>query len=139
MKEQLSLSGKPVVVLYDGWCSFCIKSINFLRRIDCFNRIDFVSFRNENITEMYKLDIEMLEKRMHSIKISNNKIENGFNSIIRICRNIPFLWAIVPFLYFISFLRIGHHAYDWVASRRTIFPTGGCDESNCEIPINKKR
>ncbi|MEW9502417.1 DCC1-like thiol-disulfide oxidoreductase family protein [Jeotgalibacillus marinus] len=129
---------RPIVVLYDGWCPFCMKSIKRFQRLDWFNRMEFLSFRDKKVLEHYQLDIELLEKRMHSLQRSTQKIEDGIDSINRICKNTPLLWVVVPCLSISSTLGVGAKVYDWIASRRTIFPTGGCDESSCEIPVKKR-
>ncbi|WP_121606025.1 DCC1-like thiol-disulfide oxidoreductase family protein [Virgibacillus sp. Bac332] len=128
---------KTVIVLYDGWCPFCIKSINKFRKLDWLKRIEFQSFRESSTSLPLGVDISMLERRMYSIILPTNKLENGINSINRICKNIPFLWFFVPLLSLSSKIGMGQKVYDWIANRRTIFPTGSCNEKTCEIPIKK--
>ncbi|WP_432357038.1 thiol-disulfide oxidoreductase DCC family protein [Sporosarcina sp. UB5] len=130
---------KPIVVFYDGWCSFCRRSINSLSKLDYFSRIQFMSFRESEIIDQYQLDINKLEKRMGSIKMSNNKLEEGIYSINRICKNIPLLWIFVPLISFASFIGLGHKAYDWIANRRIIMPTGGCNGGSCQVPVNSEK
>lgn len=125
---------KPIVVLYDGWCPFCIQSITKFKKLDWLDRIDFVSFRNDHIAANYNLEISQLEKRMHSIVININKVESGIYSINRICKNLPLLWILVPLLKISTSIGLGQKLYDWIANRRTIFPTGACNDQTCEIP-----
>lgn len=130
---------RQIVVLYDGWCAFCIQSIKSFQRLDFLKRIEFQSFRDENIVRKYKIDINALENRIHSIKKSNGVVEDGIDSINRICKNTPLLWIVVPILSIFSAIGLGQKIYDWIASKRTIFPTGGCDSDSCELPISKAR
>ncbi|MGE7921229.1 thiol-disulfide oxidoreductase DCC family protein [Viridibacillus sp. NPDC093762] len=127
---------KRIIVFYDGWCSICLKSIKSFKRFDWLNRIEFISFRNKKVIKKYNLDEKMLEKRIHSLKQSNSKykMENGIHSINRICKNSPALWIFVPFLSFAALIGLGQLIYDWIASRRTIFPTGQCEDGSCQIP-----
>lgn len=127
---------KRIIVFYDGWCSFCLKSIKNFKRFDWLNRIEFISFRDQKVIEKYKLDEKMLEKRIHSLLQSNSKykMENGIHSINRICKNSPALWIFVPFLSFATLIGLGQLIYDWIANRRTIFPTGQCEGGSCQIP-----
>lgn len=135
--SELSLSIRPIVVLYDGWCPFCTKSIKKFQQLDWFNRLEFLSFRDEKVVGFYALDREAVEQRIHSYQRSTGKMEDGIYSINRMCKNIPLLWVSVPFLSLSSRVGLGQKVYDWIASRRTIFPTGGCDEDRCKIPIKK--
>lgn len=128
----------PVVVLYDGWCPFCIKSIKRFQRLDWFNRIEFISFREPSVATVYNISISNLENRMHSVLKSTNKIEDGINSINRVCKNIPALWIFVPVISISVFLGVGQRVYDLIAKRRTIFPTGSCDAQSCAIPFEKQ-
>lgn len=126
---------KRIIVFYDGWCTICLKSVRSFKRFDLLNRIDFISFRDSKVIEYYNLNEKMLEKRIHSIKQCNSKykMENGIYSINRICKNSPVLWIFVPFLSFATFIGLGQLIYDWIARRRTIFPTSQCEKGSCHI------
>jgi predicted DCC family thiol-disulfide oxidoreductase YuxK len=129
---------RPIIVFYDGWCPFCIKSINNFQKLDLFNRIEFISFRDDSVIKEFNLDIQMLENRMHSLIKQKSKMEDGIHSINRICKNIPLLWLLVPFISCAARVGLGQKVYDYIASRRTLFPTGGCDaETGCDLPQNK--
>lgn len=129
---------RPIIVFYDGWCGFCINSIGKFKRLDTFRRIEFLSFRDEAVIRQYRLDPLSVEKRMHSMRTADSRMERGIHSINRICKNIPILWAAVPFISLIASIGMGQPLYDFIASRRTIFPTGGCDtENGCQIPQQK--
>ncbi|MFD2639142.1 thiol-disulfide oxidoreductase DCC family protein [Piscibacillus salipiscarius] len=139
-KEKLiSKSGddpvRQIVVLYDGWCPFCKESIKRFKRLDWFKRIEFLSFRDSEYVDIFNLDIQKLENRIHSIKSHSHEIEDGIYCINRICKNTPLLWLMVPFLTLASFIGLGQKTYDWIARRRTIIPTGQCDSSTCEMPL----
>ncbi|MEC1177353.1 DCC1-like thiol-disulfide oxidoreductase family protein [Metasolibacillus meyeri] len=127
-----------IIVLYDGWCPFCIKSIKKFQRFDWFNRIEFLSFREPAAVANYNIRMANLENRMHSVKRVDGKIEDGIYSINRICKNIPLLWIFVPFISVAIFLGIGQRVYDFIATRRTIFPTGSCDEQSCVMPLKNQ-
>ncbi len=128
----------PIIVLYDGWCPFCNKSIQTFKKLDWRDRVSFTSFREPGIAKQFGVEVASLEKRIHSVQRSTNTVEEGINSINRICKNVPLLWFLVPMLSFSSMIGLGQPVYDWIAKRRTIFPTGGCEEDSCEMPLSKK-
>ena len=128
-----------ILVFYDGWCPFCRKSVRRFQSFDWFNRIDFKSFRHPDVAQEFNLDTDQLEKRMLTIKISNRKQEEGIDSINRICKNIPIFWIVVPLLTCFSKIGLGQRVYDWISNRRTILPTGSCNEDTCNYSHGVKR
>ncbi|SDY46153.1 DCC1-like thiol-disulfide oxidoreductase family protein [Thermoactinomyces sp. DSM 45892] len=132
-------SFKTVLVFYDGWCPFCISSIERFKKWDTLKRLEFVSFRDGTVTQDYGLDITKLEVRIHSLDVCYDRLEDGIDTIIKISRNIPLLWVLVPFLYLSVKLGFGNKVYDWIASRRTIIPAGNCNDKECLLPTVVKK
>jgi len=120
-----------VVVLYDGWCPLCIKSVARLKKFDFFNLIEFLSFRNPEILKQYNIEIRILEKRMHSF--NKGKVSQGIDAFIQIIQRMPLLWIILPFMYTAKILGFGQCLYDYIASRRKIIPVGQCNSNTCDI------
>jgi len=131
-KEDMLVKSKKVIVLYDGWCPLCIKSVNNLKRFDLFNSIEFLSFRDSKILKKYNTDIQTLEKRMHSFN-SKGKANQGIDAFIQIIQRMPLLWILLPFLYIAKILGFGQHLYDYIASKRKIIPVGQCNDKECNI------
>jgi predicted DCC family thiol-disulfide oxidoreductase YuxK len=126
-----SFQAFKVVVFYDGWCPFCIKSVHRLKRMDYFGLIKYVSFRKEGVIKKYNLDLEKLEKRMHSKKL-NGSVKEGIFAFIQISKRLPPLWPMVPVLYLGQLMGVGQKVYDYIASNRSIVPSGKCD-NECSI------
>ncbi|PTM56496.1 DCC1-like thiol-disulfide oxidoreductase family protein [Desmospora activa] len=135
MKHGSSENNRPsamsITVFYDGWCRFCTKSVTTASRLDWFGWIRFVSFREPGIIQQWNLDPEKVEKRLHSTA-DGIHFREGIDGIIHMVGRLPLLWPTLPFLQLAKILGLGQRLYDWIASRRTIIPTGGCDE-HCEI------
>lgn len=136
-QKTINESESLVLILYDGWCPFCTKSIKRFQSLDWLKRLEFVSFRESGVAKKYGISMEDLENRMHSILKRNGKVEAGIYSINRVCKSIPLLWLFVPFINISIFLGIGQKVYDMIAKRRTIFPTGSCDV-DCLLPLEKQ-
>ncbi|MFC4077621.1 DCC1-like thiol-disulfide oxidoreductase family protein [Salinithrix halophila] len=120
-----------ITVYYDGWCPFCTQSVTTARRLDWFDMIRFVSFREPGVTEQYGLDPERLKKRLHSTN-DGRHFREGIDGIIQMVQRLPLMWPILPVLLLSRWLGLGQRVYDWIASRRTIIPAGGCDD-HCSI------
>lgn len=125
-----------VTVFYDGWCPFCTQSVNTARRLDWLRLLKFVSFREPGVPERFGLDPDRLEQRLHSTG-DGKTFHEGIDGILQMVTRLPLLWPAVPFLFLSRWLGFGQRVYDWIAARRTILPTGGCDE-HCSIEDPKK-
>lgn len=127
---------KRLIVFYDGWCHFCIKAMENIKRIDHLNLIQFESFRDADVVKKYQLNTEQAEKRMLSKKNNREVVYEGFDSFLLISLRVPVLWLLLPFLFLAKILGIGQIAYDFIAKRRQISVTGHCDH-RCSIKKNK--
>ncbi|MGW8956280.1 DCC1-like thiol-disulfide oxidoreductase family protein [Paenibacillus sp. NPDC055715] len=124
---------KQILVFYDGWCPVCTSIKDNLHKMDYFRMLRLVSFRNSSLVQKYKLDVNELEKRMHSFSVNgSSKIQRGIDSIAQICTRIPLLWWTVPFIIVFKKMGIGGYLYDFIASKRKVIPVGNCDEL-CEL------
>lgn len=127
------LNNYRMIVFYDGWCPLCQKSKNQITKMDFFDLILFKSFRESHIREEYKLDIEEVSTRMHSV--SNNKdLVSGISAFIDISKRIIIMWPLLPLLVISKYIGIGNFIYDLVASNRKIIPVNQCNDLSCEIP-----
>ena len=132
-----AMQSYKMIVFYDGWCPFCIKSVQRLKRMDFYGLIKFKSFRESGVIEDYQLDLRKLEKRMHSTDLKG-EIKEGIFSFIQISKRLLPLWPFLPLLYLGLFMGIGQKVYDSIASSRSIIPSGKCDEE-CFIDFKTKK
>lgn len=122
--------GYKIVVLYDGWCPFCIKTVSLLKRIDFFNNVSYQSFREKNIVENYGVHLNRLEARMHAFNHTNQVFE-GIDAFILISKKVPLLFPLLPILIVSKKLGLGQKTYDFIAGKR-VLKLNNC-ENNCEI------
>lgn len=128
------LQSQRVIIFYDGWCPMCQHIQLSLKRIDYFRLLTCVSFRMPQVMERYNLDPEEVEKRMHSVLLSDgNTKQKGMDSVIQVCKRLLPFWMFVPFLILSNKLGIGGFLYDYIASRRQIVPAAHCNENACHI------
>ena len=125
-----------MIVFYDGWCPLCRASVASALKLDWFSLIRFVSFREPGIIEQYGLDADKVERRMHSTA-DGRRFAEGIDAVIQMASRLLPLWPAVPFLLLARWLGIGQRAYDFIAARRTIIPTGGCDK-HCSLEEGKR-
>ncbi|MEJ8548114.1 DCC1-like thiol-disulfide oxidoreductase family protein [Brevibacillus borstelensis] len=127
------LRSQRVIVFFDGWCPMCQASVRTLKALDWFGLLRYASFREQSVCEAYGLDPQKAEQRMHSKRIGDTDLHGGIHAFIQISKRIVPMWLISPLLCLANRLGIGQKVYDFIAARRTIMPTGGCDDS-CYLP-----
>ncbi|WP_224749742.1 thiol-disulfide oxidoreductase DCC family protein [Polycladospora coralii] len=127
------------MIFYDSFCPLCSKSMGVLEKIDRRHKFQFESIRDSMILEQYNINKEEAEKRMHTLQLKDRKMETGISSILRIIKQIPLFWVLVPFIQLSIWAGAGPIIYDWLAQRRTILPIGGCKGDSCSIPKQKSR
>ncbi|MBE5107217.1 DUF393 domain-containing protein [Bacillus thuringiensis] len=98
--------------------------MTYQTEMDIFNLITFTSFRNYTDTKKeFGVPLNLLEQRMHSKKLNEQKYVAGIDSIIQICKRTPLLWVFLIVLYLGKFSGVGQLVYDFIAKRRlTTFP-----------------
>ena len=114
-----------LVVLYDGWCPSCTRSVRWLRALDLFALVDYVSFRAPGVVEPWGLSSDRAARRIQSIG-SGGRVAEGVDAMIRIFARSPVLAPLLPVLLACR-LVAGQRAYDALAARRLVIVPGACD------------
>jgi len=121
---------QKVVVLWDGDCSFCWKSIQIAKKLDWFNRFIVVSSHdvktNQALLEGWDGDIE---KGLFAKGVESNKSYVGFDGFRRMTWAMPIFWIILPLLYIPFVPTVGRWIYGWIADNRYRF---GCNSKGCQ-------
>ena len=111
---------KKPIVLYDGNCALCRKTIKTLAFLDVFQRLMFINVLSpgaKDIIQNLNFNLEDLLYDMHIVE--GNKSWKGYKAYQRISFRIPILWILVPFLYFPPVKYVGERIYRRVADSRT--------------------
>jgi predicted DCC family thiol-disulfide oxidoreductase YuxK len=131
------------LVLYDGRCVFCTRSVHQLRKFDGKNRLAFVSIHDPLVAERFPdLSLEQLMEQMYVIPHSNPHQRYGGAAAIRyLSRRLPKLWLLAPLLHIPFSMPLWQYLYRQVARRRYRLAkhSGECDESGtCELHFEQK-
>ncbi len=129
---------KQGIVLYDGDCPLCQKSVSILKKLDWFHRLQFRDARDiEHLPESnVTLNQERMLEEMHLLTPDRNKTHVGFRAFRWIAGRLPLLCLIYPFLFVPGVPFIGQKVYLWVARNR--FGLVPCKDGVCTIPPRKK-
>jgi len=122
------------MVLYDGGCELCKRSVALIQQFDWLHRLTFADARDPaNVPS--GVEPSRLMAEMHSVS-SDGSIAHGFTAFRRIARELPALWLIYPLLFVPGVPAIGQKLYLWVARNRYhLIP---CHDGACAVPLKKQ-
>lgn len=131
------MATEKAVVLYDGQCPLCQRSVAWLRRLDWLKKLEFRDARmTANLPACaVPLDPKRLLDEMHVVPPGGATAYAGFRAFRYIAGRLPLLWVTVPFWYVPGVPTIGQRVYLWVAkSRYQLVP---CNHGECQVPLRK--
>jgi predicted DCC family thiol-disulfide oxidoreductase YuxK len=126
------------LVLYDGQCAFCRKSVSILKRLDWGHHLTFQDCRDASKLPATEppLQPDRLIEEMHLVTPDHKGVYAGFRAFRWIAARLPMTWALVPLMYLPGIPQLGQKIYLWVAKNR--FKLVPCHDGVCQIPLKKK-
>lgn len=121
------------IVIYDGDCAFCQRSIALLRRLDWQNRLAYHNAREFESLPPTTVSLEpsRLLEEMHVLTPDRTQAPSGFRAIRWLAWRIPALWLFAPILYCPGIPRLGQKFYLWIARNR--FDLVPCAHGACAV------
>ena len=128
-----SLDSNRAILLFDGQCAFCQRSVALLRRLDWLGRIECLDARSpENVPLLDPpLSPQRLMEEMHLVTRDRRRAHAGFRAFRWLAWRLPLTWPVAPFLYIPGVLPLGQRLYLWVARHR--FQLIPCSHGGCRI------
>lgn len=125
--------GKSAILLYDGDCPLCQRSVAILQKLDWFKKIHY---QNARLVDQIPptnppLDPQRLLEEMHLVPRAGRPIYHGFGAFRWLAWRMPMLWIVAPFLYLPGVPWLGNKVYLWIARHR--FKLVPCQENACTI------
>lgn len=125
------------VVLYDGQCPLCRRTVAILQKLDWFGRLAFENCRDESRwpPSGERLEMSRLLQEMHVVTPGRERAHSGYAAFRWMAWRIPAAWMLAPFLYIPGVPWIGNKVYLWVAKRRmNLVP---CHDGVCQLPTRR--
>lgn len=125
------------IVLFDGDCPFCRRSVSILKRLDWLGRLHFQSARDaEHLPPSeVSLDPKRLLDEMHVLTPDRRRAFAGYSAFRWIAWRLPLTIPLAPFLYVPGVPWVGNRVYLWIArNRMDLVP---CRDGAC--PVHLKR
>ena len=110
---------KRPVLLYDGRCQFCRRSVNQLSIMDLFNTLKMEDLHHYSDPKSLHPDLtyQKAMSQLHLIE-PDGTLYGGFRIFQRICFPLPMLWPLIFLFYFPGMGGIGPLLYRFVAKNR---------------------
>ena len=121
------------LVLYDGHCALCQKSVGLLKGLDWFGAIGYVDVRDPRQLQSVHLPVarERLLEEMHLLPPEGGAVYHGFEAFRWMAWRLPAVWFLLPLLYLPGMATLGQRAYLWVARHR--FRLVPCHGGVCKL------
>lgn len=121
------------VVLYDGQCALCQKSVALLRRLDWLHRLRYADARDPANLPVGGPAVALAQflEEMHLFAPAEHRFYHGFTAFRWMTWRLPALWPLAPFLYLPGMKVLGQRAYLWVARHR--FQLVPCHGGVCRL------
>jgi predicted DCC family thiol-disulfide oxidoreductase YuxK len=120
----------PLVVLFDGGCPVCRRTVRTLRRIDWLDRLRFADATAEEIRHRIAPGLTEAEvmQQMYVVERGGRQFA-GYDAQIRIAREVPLLWPLFLVGRLPGIRQIGAAVYRRIAARRR--REGVCSDELC--------
>jgi predicted DCC family thiol-disulfide oxidoreductase YuxK len=126
-------SGRALL-LYDGHCAFCCKSVALVRRLDWLDELGYVDVRDPEQMQRCHVAVapERLLEEMHLLTPDGSRVYHGFGALRWMAWRLPALWFLAPLMYLPGAASVGQRAYLWIARHR--FQLVPCHGGVCTLP-----
>ncbi|MFL5243623.1 MAG: thiol-disulfide oxidoreductase DCC family protein [Gemmataceae bacterium] len=125
--------GSQAIVLFDGQCPLCLKSVAALRRLDWLHRLHPQNARDLATLPRREppLEPDRLLQEMHLLTPDGREIYHGFEAFRWMAWRLPLLWPLAPLLYLPGMKAFGQRVYLWIARNR--FRLVPCHGGVCRV------
>ncbi|MGH7621038.1 MAG: DCC1-like thiol-disulfide oxidoreductase family protein, partial [Gemmatimonadaceae bacterium] len=112
--------GRAWTLVYDGYCPLCIRTMAQLDELDGARKLRYVDLERDTTRARELLPGASLSdmRREMALVTPSGAMFRGFFAFRELSRQLPLLWALVPFMYVPGASWVGTRVYAWVAANR---------------------
>ena len=118
-----------MVVLFDGGCPMCRRTIRRLHRLDWLHRLTFADGTDPARRERFAPGLTDAQIMREMWVIEPERRSGGYDALLRIARVLPLLWVLFLVGSLPGVRQLGRAVYGAVAVRRT--RSGCCTDDFC--------
>jgi predicted DCC family thiol-disulfide oxidoreductase YuxK len=119
---------KQPLILFDGYCHLCSKSVMFIIKSDKKKVFSFIPLQTEDALKIEGLPIQNNNHPDSLILVENNKVYQKSGAALRIARHLKYPWnlfygliIVPPFIRDCIYMFISGNRYRWFGKRETCF------------------
>ena len=127
-----------LVVLFDGGCPMCRRTVRTLRAIDWLGRLQFVDATSAADRERIAPGLSEAEVlvEMYVVDAAGRR-DAGYEGYLKIARVVPLMWPMALVGPLPGIRQLGHVIYRWVAANR--IRRGRCTDEVCAPATHARR
>ena len=127
-----------LVVLFDGGCPICRRTVRTLRRLDWFGRLRFADATSPQNREEVAPGLTEAEvmQQMYVVD-SEGRRYGGYDAQLRIARELPLLWPFAVIGRLPGIRGLGMRVYRYIAANRR--RRGICNDELCSPQFRRHR
>jgi predicted DCC family thiol-disulfide oxidoreductase YuxK len=118
-----------VLVLFDGGCPMCRRSVRRLHRLDWLNRLTFADGTDPERRERLAPGLTDAQIMREMWVVEPDRRSGGYDAILRMSRVVPLLWPVLLVGSLPGIYQLGHAVYRNIAARRQ--RRGRCTDEFC--------
>lgn len=118
-----------MLVLFDGGCPMCRRTVRRLHRLDWLNRLTFADATDAERRERFAPGLTEEEVMREMWVIEPNGRYGGFEALLRIARAVPLMWPVLFVGMLPGIRQIGRAIYKQIAANRK--RQGRCTDEFC--------
>lgn len=112
-------STKKLLLFYDDTCNLCDRTVQFVRRVDFFDRVQLTPVsKNHELLATYGISVDTALGDLHGVIPGENNVAAGYDLYLLLARHVLVLWLALPLLWLGEILSVGPAIYQFVAARR---------------------
>lgn len=138
MKSTNDVTANKAIVLFDGICPLCRKSVGLVKRLDWLGRLTYQDARDvEHLPKSsVPLDSDRLLREMHLLTPNRKHVYSGFKAVRWMAGRMPLLWPLWPILYVPGMPVLGQRIYLWIAKNR--YHLVPCHDGACTVSMKSQ-
>jgi predicted DCC family thiol-disulfide oxidoreductase YuxK len=126
------------IVLYDGDCPLCRRSVAVLKKLDWRGRLAFQNARDVEHLPPARVELQprRLLEEMHVLTPDRQHAYAGYRAFRWMAWRLPLTMPLAPLLYVPGVPWVGNKVYLWVARNR--FQLVPCHDGQCQVPLKPR-
>jgi len=126
----MTASRQALIVLFDGGCPICRRTVRTLQRLDWLEQLQFADATDDEIRRRVAPTLTLDEAmRQMNVVDGSGRLSGGFDAQLRIARRVPALWLFGVLGALPGVRQIGSAVYRYIAAHRK--RQGVCSDDLC--------